>query len=87
MKIWSTEKGSCWYELFFWHVSLQFSVIKPPHAKWTVDLYNFLKEEKEKIMNGFRAARITEAINDAKNVKEKLEKPFVEDWSCIELFL
>ena len=38
-------------------------------------------------MNGFRAARITEAINDAKNVKEKLEKPFVEDWSCIELFL
>lgn len=60
-------------------MSLQFSVIKPPHAKWTVDLYNFLKEEKEKIMNGFRAARITEAINDAKNVKEKLEKPFVKD--------
>ena len=60
-------------------MSLQLSVIKPLHAKWTVDLYNFLKEEKEKIMNGFRAARITEAINGAKNVKEKLEKPFVKD--------
>ena len=61
------------------NLSLQLSVIKPLHAKWIVDLLSFLKDDKEKTMNGFRAAGITETVNDAKNVIERVENSFMED--------
>ena len=52
-------------------VSLKLSVIKPLHAKWIVDFHHQLKADKEMILNWFRAARISEAI-------ENMENPFKE---------
>ena len=57
--------------------------IKPLHAKWIIDLYNFLKDDKEKIMNCLRVAGITEAVSDTKNKAEIVNSSFREDWSCI----
>ena len=51
---------------------------KPLHAKWFVDLYNTLKDEKEMVKNGFRSAGITDAIENAKDMVEKVENPFKE---------
>ena len=59
-------------------VSLKLSVIKPLHAKWIVNLYNTLKDDKEMAMNGFRGAGITEAIENAKDMVEKVENTFKE---------
>ena len=46
-------------------VKLQLSTLKPLHAQWVVDLYNYLTSEKgqEVIANGWRSAGITEAIS------------------------
>ena len=49
------------------------------------NLLSFLKDDKEKTVNGFRAAGITETVNDAKNVIERVENSFMEDWCYIEL--
>ena len=59
-------------------VSLNLSVIKPLHAKWIVDLHHYLKTEKAMILYGFRAAGISEAIENAKSITEKVENPFKE---------
>ena len=48
-------------------VSLKLSVIKPLLAKWIVDLHKTLKDDKEMAINGFRSARITEAIENVKS--------------------
>ena len=57
-------------------VPLQLTVIKPLHAKWIFELYNRLKGEKRLIRNGFVAAGITEAIEDAKSIMRCVENPF-----------
>ena len=59
-------------------VCLKLSVIKSLHAKWIVDLYNTLKDDKEMAINGFRSAGITEAIENSKYMVEKVENPFEE---------
>ena len=59
-------------------VSLNLSVIKPLHAKWIVDLHHYLKAEKAMILSEFRAAGISEAIENAKCITEKVENPFKE---------
>ena len=59
-------------------VSLKLSVVKSRHAKWIVDLYNTLKGDKEMAINGFRGAGITESIDNAKDMVEKVENPFKE---------
>ena len=59
-------------------VSLKISVIRPLHAKWIVDLYNTHKDDKEMAINGFRSAGITEAIENVKDMVEKVENPFKE---------
>ena len=59
-------------------VSLKLSVIKPQHAKWIVNLRNTLKDDKDMTINGFRSLGITEAIENAKDIVEKLENPFKE---------
>ena len=60
-------------------VTIQLTVIKPKHAGWIVGLYHKLQNEKEKIVNGFRAVGISEAIQSAKEMVEKVENPFRED--------
>ena len=53
-------------------VSFKLSVIKPLHAKWIADLYNTLKDDKEMAINGFRSAASTKAIENAKDMVEKV---------------
>ena len=60
-------------------VTLQLTVVKPKHAGWMVELYHKLQNEKEKIVNGFRAEGISEAIQSAKEMVGKVENPFRED--------
>ena len=59
-------------------VSLLLSVIKSLHAKWIVDLYHHLKGDKEMIVNDFRAAGISEAIENAQDITKKVENRFKE---------
>ena len=59
-------------------VSLKLSIIKPLHEKWIVDLQNALKDDREMAINGFRSAGITEAIENPKDMAEKVENPFKE---------
>ena len=47
-------------------------------AKWIVDLHHYLKAEKAMILSGFRAAGISEAIENSKSITEKVENPFKE---------
>ena len=58
-------------------------IIKPLHAKWIVELFNIIKEEKEKIINGFNSAGITKANQSVKIVLEKVENPF---HACVEIY-
>ena len=57
-------------------IDLVLGIIKPLHAKWIVELFNIMKIEKEKIINGCDSAGVTEAMQSAKIVLEKVEKPF-----------
>ena len=52
-------------ELEHIEIKLHLSVLKPLHAKWLVDLYNYLTSQKgqEIIENGWKSAGITEAIS------------------------
>ena len=59
------------------NVFLKLPVIKPLHVKWIVDLHYTLKDDKEMAINGFRSAGITKAIENAKDMVEKLENPFM----------
>ena len=48
-------------------VKLLFSKLKPPHASWLIELYNHFTStaQKEIIANGWKAVRITDAINSS----------------------
>ena len=59
-------------------ISSKISDLKPLHASWIVDLYRYLEEEKQMIKNGFQAAGISEAVNNAQEIFEKIENPFRE---------
>ena len=52
------------------HENLKQELIKPPQAKWIVDQYNTLKDDKEIAVNGFR--------RDAKDIIEKVGNPVKE---------
>ena len=46
-------------------VTGKLSDIKLLHAQWIVNPYNHIREEKDTIINGFRSAGVTEAIQSA----------------------
>ena len=46
-------------------VTAKLSDIKPLDTQWIVDPYNYIREEKDTIINGFRSAGVTEAIQSA----------------------
>ena len=58
-------------------VQLKLSVLKPIHANWIVDLFNYFTSEKgrEIISNGWKAAFITEVISTGSHGLESLD-PF-----------
>ena len=59
-------------------VSLKLSDLKPLHAKWIVEMYNYLKEQKESIIKGFEKAGIIEAVKMAQEVYARCQNPFDE---------
>ena len=62
------------------NVFLKLPVIKPLLVKWIVDFHYTLKDDKEMAINGFRSAGITKAIQNAKDMVENLENPFIAVW-------
>ena len=52
------------------NVELKLSILKPQHAKWINDLYNYMtSEEGHKIIyNGWKEAFLTEAIEQKQKV-------------------
>ena len=57
---------------------MKMSDLKPLHAHWVVDMYTYLKQQKESILNGFDKADITEAVKSANEVFTRIENPFAE---------
>ena len=57
-------------------ITSKLSDLKPLHASWIVDLYEHLKKETGMMIKGFDSAGITEAVNNAKSVYEKIENSF-----------
>ena len=43
-------------------IDLRLSILKPLNAGWLVDMYQYLKDHPEFIINGFKAAGITEIL-------------------------
>ena len=56
-------------------VSLNLTELKIMHAKWISELYDYLCAQDEIILNGFKAG-ITEAVESANAVLERIENPF-----------
>ena len=54
------------------------SDLKPLYARWIVDMYTYLRQQKESILNGFDKAGITEAVKSANEVFARIENPFSE---------
>ena len=52
--------------------------LKPILARWIVDWYNHVLKEKEMIVRGFNSAGISEAVQNAEDIYEKIENPFRE---------
>ena len=54
-------------------VSLGLIELKVMHAKWIMELYNHLYNQNEIILNRFKAAGITETVESANTVLERIE--------------
>ena len=50
--------------------------LKPIHARWIVDWYNYVIKEKEMIIRRFNSAGTSEAVQNAEDIYEKIENPF-----------
>ena len=59
-------------------VSAKLSDIKPLYAQWIEDLCNHMREEKDRIINGFRSAGVNEPIQSAQEIVPKVENPLCE---------
>ena len=49
-------------------VSLKLSDLKPLHAKWMVEMYEYLKQQKESIIKGFEKAGIIKTVKSVQDV-------------------
>ena len=58
-------------------VSSNLSEIKLLHAKWTYEMYEYLRGRSDLVLNGFESAGITEAAEKSKEVFERIENPFL----------
>ena len=59
-------------------VSLGHTKLKVMHEKWILGLCSYLCRQNEIILNGFKASSITEAVESANTVLERIENPFSE---------
>ena len=58
-------------------VSLNLSKIKPLHAKWVYEMYEYLRRRSDLVLNGFESVGITEAVEKSNEVFEIIENPFL----------
>ena len=59
-------------------LSLGLTELKVMHAKWILELCNHLCHQNEIMLNGFKAASITEAVESINTVLESIENLFSE---------
>ena len=57
-------------------ISAKLSDIKQLRVQWIVYLYNHKCKKKHTIINGFKSAGVTEAIQSAQEIVTKAENPF-----------
>ena len=57
-------------------VSMKLSHLKPLPASWIVEIFDYLKQQNESIVNGFNKAGITEAVKSANEVFSRIKNPF-----------
>ena len=57
-------------------VSMKLSDLKPLHARWIVETFDYLKQQNEPIVNGFGKAGITETVKSVNKVFSRTENPF-----------
>ena len=57
-------------------VSLKLSDLKPLHAKWVVEMYEYLKEQKEPVTKRFEKAGTMEAVKSTQDIYTRCENPF-----------
>ena len=57
---------------------MKFSDLKSLNACWIVEIFDYLKQQNESIMNGFDKAGITEAVKSANEVFSRIENPFTQ---------
>ena len=58
-------------------VSLNLSEIKPLHAKWIYEMYEYLRGRSDLVFNGFESAWITETVEKSNEVFERIESLFL----------
>ena len=46
------------------------------HAKWVVEKYEYLKEQREPIIKGFEKSGIMEVVKSAQDIHRRSENPF-----------
>ena len=46
------------------------------HAKWVVEKYEYLKEQKEPVIKGFEKSGIMEVVKSAQDIHRRSENPF-----------
>ena len=59
-------------------ISSKLSDLKPTHARCIVDWYNHVIKEKEMIVIGLNSTGISETVQNAEDICEKIENPFRE---------
>ena len=59
-------------------ISSKLPDLKAIHARWIADWYDHVTKEKEMIVRGFNSASISEAVQNADNIYEKIENSFRE---------
>ena len=58
-------------------VSLNLSEIRPLHAKWIYEMYEYLRGRSDLFLNGFESAGITEVVEKSNEVFERIENLFL----------
>ena len=59
-------------------LSMKLSDLTPLHARWIIEMFHYLKQQNESIVNGFDKAGITEAVKSANEVFSRIENPFTQ---------
>ena len=57
---------------------MKLSDLKPLHARWIFEMFDYLKQQNESIVDGFNKAGITEAVKSANEVFSRIENPLTQ---------